>query len=796
MSARICQSCGAKIAEGARFCQSCGKEAAGTCQACGAELLQGARFCQICGKEIISTLPPLIKPSTKKGKPKTGISWRYRLAITLPILIVLFVFIFYKIHNQNETIPNTGPSPEQIQITTLSSDKAAPASILAVTGSGFDLNSILKVRFSDAQNFSIDCPVINANPTSVMVSVPPYIDTTTGQFASGVVAVQLVQESATTILTSNPIGLQIEDLPLVQEGATGQVTISYLNNIDKLIQEEKENLEILDKLSNGKVTSPELVTLMDKLQASYTAIKTEVESVLANPSKSIVFAKMGDDNLELNISTIHDIDRLITAMKYQVKQRSTTSPVAIKASGATLRQGKPNSILLHWKEKEPSVTLLSFEIQEDYWLTLKGQQLKAAMNNVETCEGYAGTLSGWAEYINETQFKNPTAGKYLGIAGKVDSVIWAWRTLLPATLTLREDLSSITAATDMNTWEKIVSVDEQGLQAFQKYVEQVGPGAFDLFLPIPFFGTLEALGNILGPEIRPLGGILVTEANLANKVRAAAKESGDIPYVSGLGRIQILPSDNLPPKPGPELNPGSGPKPDVAADVQIFPASSTIELDRPNLLLYADVNGIPIEARSSKYVVEWSVNGKVISTDSSLTTNPFIQAISNKEGTYIVRLTVRDKATGAVVGEYEASVTAKKPKSITLVNHWVSATPGKGTTSWMYFDRSDPMMPQPQDLLEDCDVDLRIEGNTGSLILTVTSTTDLMPNKVGSKYICSVENWKDDGKTISFTYVSEYGSATLQLTRTSDGHLTAHIQYPPGDGVTDSGAAWDLKPAP
>jgi hypothetical protein len=113
-------------------------------------------------------------------------------------------------------------------------------------------------------------------------------------------------------------------------------------------------------------------------------------------------------------------------------------------------------------------------------------------------------------------------------------------------------------------------------------------------------------------------------------------------------------------------NGGTGESPSTGDRVMIFPNQSTVDLDFPNLLLYANVDSVHVKAPSDeKYNVGWYLNNKLISSESNLTTAPFLKAIGNQEGTYAIKLVVWDKA-GTQLGESTASVTAKKQKPILL----------------------------------------------------------------------------------------------------------------------------------
>lgn len=230
-------------------------------------------------------------------------------------------------------------------------------------------------------------------------------------------------------------------------------------------------------------------------------------------------------------------------------------------------------------------------------------------------------------------------------------------------------------------------------------------------------------------------------------------------------------------------------------NVQIFPSQVTVDLDWPVLLLRADVNSLAIEANSEKYSVEWYYNHKLISTESCLTEEPFINAIHNQKGTYTIDLVVKDKATGAVGTAHSIVIAEKQEPIIIAVNHWVSAIPGEGLKIWKV-------------TLEQTwwgyDVDLRIVGNTGTLTSTLMTFSPSVPQElregVGEAHTTSIENAKDDGTNIEFYFINGATTVTFQLTRTTDGHLKGSYHLVDKGGETWSPSEWagtvDLVPAP
>jgi hypothetical protein len=107
------------------------------------------------------------------------------------------------------------------------------------------------------------------------------------------------------------------------------------------------------------------------------------------------------------------------------------------------------------------------------------------------------------------------------------------------------------------------------------------------------------------------------------------------------------------------------------------------------------------------------------------------------------------------------------------------------------------------------DVELQVRGNTGTFAFTCTSVSpnqpaELRAKMVGSKSVWTFDNWKDDGKTVTFSFSTGGQVLTFQLTRQSDGRLTGRMHAPeakrkePGMEVIspELEGTLDLVPAP
>ena len=274
------------------------------------------------------------------------------------------------------------PTPSAIDLQSPSKVQAAPWFLLDLTASGFDPDADLHVRFLDVYGYSVDVPVVSSDSTSLTVAVPPIIDLETGKFGAGVAGLQLVQESTTGTVESNTVFVEIDDMP-PSAGPIGTVTLAYFDAIIQLFQDAMEHLIILDKFAPGEEVNIELFASIDGLRDAYIGAKKELEAVIADPSKSIEFAESGDDTLELNITAISIMDRIIGSVVQQV--------LASLAESAATGMGKRNSELVASKQESAQIVPINFllvqaqpdsQVQDS--LSLRGRDLASALLMAKT----------------------------------------------------------------------------------------------------------------------------------------------------------------------------------------------------------------------------------------------------------------------------------------------------------------------------------------------------------------------------------------------------------------------------
>ena len=560
----------------------------------------GVALLLACGGQSVSTVAPASTTAPTENPTDVPITTVAPTAIGTPIPV--------------QIVQETGA----IRLQGLSELRAAPMSLLTITGTGFDSNAALKVRFFDEQGYAVDVPASKFDSTSVTVSVPPFIDLATGAFGLGLVEIQVLQTSTTEALQSNTIGgFQIEDLPFSTE-PVGAITINYLEEIIRLFQDTKEHLTTLEEFSGGEDAYPELVASLDVLTASYIASMKEVESVIADPSKSVSFAQMEDDTLELNIETISISDRLIGSMVRQVlsgPEESTANNMGGHPTSSTLSE-LINFVTAQAQQETPVKGSLS----------LGGLDLSHAIERAESWGNLVGTMMGvtnlynrsWSKFPKSPGLKKATGGAL----NTLSAIHFVGFTIVPATAILVEDLSTITAGTSKEAFNQAAPV-------VKRYLGTVGPGAVDALTGVPIIGLVDtAMGalidvteSVLGLEIEDVSGkgTLITNINNSWVQRDVEYDSGrPDPNCSGLNLIQGIPCTGEPnPTPTPTLMPTPTPTPTLTLTTPIAPIS------------VSDFSGTWIGQYSGLYTHGFSICGTTIPIEGS------VEAVLTQTGTLV-----------------------------------------------------------------------------------------------------------------------------------------------------------------
>lgn len=206
----------------------------------------------------------------------------------------------------------TVTSGSGIVIASLDKTSLQPFNLLTITGAGFNPQAAVTVNFSDSTGYSVNVPPVSVGASSVVVSVPPYISVSTGDFAAGSVNIQVLQTLGGSTVTSNTLsGFQIPNLPtlLTQPGAvtfalltaqaqSSEFLINYFSQIDP----------------TNPLNTPEMNGALNALAAGLGPLIAQINDVVENPTHTFTLGVASGNTLTVGSSELAKADRMIVGM--------------------------------------------------------------------------------------------------------------------------------------------------------------------------------------------------------------------------------------------------------------------------------------------------------------------------------------------------------------------------------------------------------------------------------------------------------------------------------------------------
>jgi hypothetical protein len=209
-----------------------------------------------------------------------------------------------------------------LTISSLSTSSADPFSLLTITGSGFHpVNSAISVLFvPNGSGVPIAVPAFSASADSLQVVVPPFLNRTSG-FSSGVMNVQAIQVSGSSLMTSNTIGgLNVGSLPSIpSSNLPGAVTGAWINS----------GLIVLQNIQTFAGSTPsyaDLLSASNALGSDMTSSLQAIDSIKANPTQTQNLATVDGSPFVLDAATLAASDRLVLAYLQQFLSFVQTQP--------------------------------------------------------------------------------------------------------------------------------------------------------------------------------------------------------------------------------------------------------------------------------------------------------------------------------------------------------------------------------------------------------------------------------------------------------------------------------------
>jgi hypothetical protein len=251
-------------------------------------------------------------------------------------------------------------APGAIQVTTLSTTNAMPATLVTFNGSGFNPEGEFTVRFFDNKGFSVNIPVVDAGTNYVTASVPPFLNLGTGAFGPGTVNVQVVQTAEGSTMVSNAVGgFVIQDLP-TPVTPPGALTLALLSASVDVAQ------TLRNEMSGTSFDTPALNDAISNQISGMNGLITNVQAAVDNPGQTFEMGTMDGTPITITNADLRSADRMIMAM-LSVIGAGGPSPAGITSLALTSREPLDDmsgcsatqaSALAQQAEQNPDINLI------------------------------------------------------------------------------------------------------------------------------------------------------------------------------------------------------------------------------------------------------------------------------------------------------------------------------------------------------------------------------------------------------------------------------------------------------
>jgi hypothetical protein len=182
---------------------------------------------------------------------------------------------------------------------------AAPASLVAITGSNINPAATLTLALSDNMGYTVNVPLAAAAAAGIQVSVPPYYNVAAGTFGSGTVSMTLTQSIAGSTATSNTLnGLTIQALPAVPGAGNATLALIQAN----LQEAQKLQTQITGTAQDTPAVAAALAQQVTNLQSLVTDVQKVVQQ-----GQSYSLGIVGGANITVTPTNISQVDSFILA---------------------------------------------------------------------------------------------------------------------------------------------------------------------------------------------------------------------------------------------------------------------------------------------------------------------------------------------------------------------------------------------------------------------------------------------------------------------------------------------------
>jgi hypothetical protein len=216
-----------------------------------------------------------------------------------------------------------------VSVTGLSVSSTQPFNLLTISGSAFDQDAVASVQFFNSTGYAVDVPPVALSSTSITVSVPPFINQTTGAFDTATVSVKVTITTGIGTFISNSLsGLQIQSLPIPATSG-GKVALKFLMGV----KDEVVNLQM--RIQGSVFDTPQINAALSSRLSNLGTLIPLVNAVVQDPTQSFTLGSVSGNTLIVGSASLSNLDRLILGMlKAQADFPAVSNAVRTQAQTA------------------------------------------------------------------------------------------------------------------------------------------------------------------------------------------------------------------------------------------------------------------------------------------------------------------------------------------------------------------------------------------------------------------------------------------------------------------------------
>lgn len=231
---------------------------------------------------------------------------------------------------QKLALSGTGVAPP-ITVQSFAPASVLPGGQVTLTGTGFDATQSPLVTFAEASGFSAQVAPTSVSATSMTVSVPPFVDASSGALASGSFTISVTQTATGQTVSSAALpGLAVQALPTLPS-AQGRLTLDFLQATRNYL-----GTTLISSVQGSSIETSDLDAALANELTALDTILPGIRAVVNGQSASYIIGTYAGQNVVVTPAALSEVDRLLLGMLAAQAGSSgaTTGPPFAAITGA------------------------------------------------------------------------------------------------------------------------------------------------------------------------------------------------------------------------------------------------------------------------------------------------------------------------------------------------------------------------------------------------------------------------------------------------------------------------------